>query len=139
MDNPQSAIRARPSALATEMVLTELIDIVGEEHVSTRASDKLVYATDWSWMPQMWLDRGMGTRDIIVIHSVIDILGINPISRIIFDNAAASMAGMVNNGLEVIGAGGKVETDGHKYVALTMLGNTTKAVMNIKDRLAEHG
>ena len=33
-------------------------DAVGEEHVSTRASDKLVYATDWSWMPQMWLDRG---------------------------------------------------------------------------------
>ena len=50
---------AAASALATEMVLTELIDIVGEEHVSTRASDKLVYATDWSWMPQMWLDRGM--------------------------------------------------------------------------------
>src|SRR6476469_5372915 len=48
----------------------------------------------------------MGTRDIIVIHSVIDILGINPISRIIFDNAAASMAGMVKNGMEVVGAGG---------------------------------
>jgi alkyldihydroxyacetonephosphate synthase len=41
------------------MVLTELADVVGEEHVSTRASDLLVYATDWSWMPQMWLDRGM--------------------------------------------------------------------------------
>jgi uncharacterized protein (UPF0261 family) len=81
----------------------------------------------------------MGTRDIIVIHSVIDILGINPISRTIFDNAAASMAGMVKNGMEVIGAGGKVDTGGQKYVAITMLGNTTKAVMNIKDRLAEHG
>jgi len=54
-----STFRAQRSALATEMVLTELTDIVGEEHVSTRASDKLVYATDWSWMPQMWLDRGM--------------------------------------------------------------------------------
>jgi len=80
----------------------------------------------------------MGTRDIIVIHSVIDILGINPISRTIFDNAAASMAGMVKNGMVVIGAGGKVNTGGQKYVAITMLGNTTKAVMNIKDRLAEH-
>ncbi len=45
--------------LAFEMVLTELADIVGEEHVSTRASDRLVYSTDWSWMSQMWLDRGM--------------------------------------------------------------------------------
>jgi alkyldihydroxyacetonephosphate synthase len=44
--------------LEYDMVLSELADAVGEEHVSTRASDKLVYATDWSWMPQMWLDRG---------------------------------------------------------------------------------
>jgi alkyldihydroxyacetonephosphate synthase len=41
------------------MVLTELADVAGEEHVSTRASDRLVYSSDWSWMPQMWLDRGM--------------------------------------------------------------------------------
>ncbi len=44
--------------LEYEMVLGELADVVGEEHLSTRASDKLVYASDWSWMPQMWLDRG---------------------------------------------------------------------------------
>lgn len=46
-------------SLAFGMVLTELADIVGEEYVSTRASDRLVYASDWSWMSQMWLDRGM--------------------------------------------------------------------------------
>ncbi|MEO8288042.1 MAG: FAD-binding oxidoreductase [Chloroflexota bacterium] len=54
-----STNRGTRSALANEMVRSELADIVGEEHVSTRESDKLVYATDWSWMPQMWLDRGM--------------------------------------------------------------------------------
>ncbi|MEO8288039.1 MAG: Tm-1-like ATP-binding domain-containing protein [Chloroflexota bacterium] len=80
----------------------------------------------------------MGTRDIMVVHSVVDILGINPISRAIFDNAAAAMVGMVNNGTEVIGSGGMVDTKGQKYVAITMLGNTTKGVMAIKDRLAEH-
>lgn len=55
------AASTHPSArgLALEMVHTELADIVGEEHVSTRATDKLVYATDWSWMSQMWLDRAM--------------------------------------------------------------------------------
>ena len=47
------------SGLEFEMIFTELADAVGEEHVSTRATDKLVYATDWSWMPQMWLDRAM--------------------------------------------------------------------------------
>jgi alkyldihydroxyacetonephosphate synthase len=47
------------STLAFEMIRSELADIVGAEWVSTRGSDKLVYATDWSWMPQMWLDRAM--------------------------------------------------------------------------------
>jgi len=41
-----------------EMIRSELEEIVGEDHISTKESDKLVYSTDWSWMPQMWLDRG---------------------------------------------------------------------------------
>ena len=43
---------------AFDMLLSELADVVGEPHVSTRPSDLLAYATDWSWMPQVWLDRG---------------------------------------------------------------------------------
>jgi len=51
-----------------EMIRSEIAEIVGEEYVSTRESDRLVYSTDWSWMPQMWLDRGkpLMTPDIIV-------------------------------------------------------------------------
>ncbi len=41
-----------------EMVRSELAEVVGQENVSTAEIDKLVYSTDWSWMPQMWLDRG---------------------------------------------------------------------------------
>jgi alkyldihydroxyacetonephosphate synthase len=41
-----------------EMIRSELADIVGEAHVSISDADKLIYSTDWSWMPQMWLDRG---------------------------------------------------------------------------------
>lgn len=54
--------------LEYDMVLSELADAVGEEHLTTRAADRLVYATDWSWMPQMWLDRGEepSTPDFIV-------------------------------------------------------------------------
>ncbi len=51
-----------------DMLLSELADVVGEQHVSTRASDKLAYATDWSWMSQVWLDRGEEpvTPDVIL-------------------------------------------------------------------------
>lgn len=41
------------------MIRSELADVVGQEHVSVSPVDKLVYATDWSWMPQMWLDRAL--------------------------------------------------------------------------------
>ncbi len=53
---------------AFDMVLSELVDIVGEQYVSTRETDKLSYSTDWSWMPQVWLDRGENpvTPDVIV-------------------------------------------------------------------------
>jgi alkyldihydroxyacetonephosphate synthase len=46
------------ASLQYEMIRSELEEIVGEEHISTRESDRLVYATDWFWLPQMWLDRG---------------------------------------------------------------------------------
>src|SRR6185437_14410218 len=38
----------------------------------------------------------VGTRDILMLHSVVDISGLNRISRAVLDNAAAAMAGMVN-------------------------------------------
>ena len=37
----------------------------------------------------------VGIRDIMVMHSVIDILGINQVSRLIFDQAAGAIAGAV--------------------------------------------
>jgi alkyldihydroxyacetonephosphate synthase len=45
-----------------EMIRSELVEIVGSEYVSTDESDKLVYSSDWAWMPQMWLDRGQPLR-----------------------------------------------------------------------------
>jgi len=53
----------------TETVLNELTDLLGSDYVSTRESDKLVYSTDWSWMLQMWLDRGMETtKPDFIVH-----------------------------------------------------------------------
>ncbi len=75
----------------------------------------------------------IGLKDVMVIHSIIDILGLNPISRTIFDNMAAALAGMAEHGHVI-----DLDTN-ERYVAITMLGNTTKAVMAAKERLAQAG
>jgi uncharacterized protein (UPF0261 family) len=77
----------------------------------------------------------VGTSDIMVMHSVVDILGLNPIACTVFDNVAAAMKGLVEHGRR-----GLPEPEGdNKFVAVTMLGNTTRGVMALKERLAEHG
>lgn len=81
-----------------------------------------------------YFDPMVGTSDIMVVHSIVDILGLNPIATTIFDNVAAALKGLVEHG-HVLPA----PEPGKQYVAVTMLGNTTKAVMALKDRLAEHG
>lgn len=82
----------------------------------------------------------VGTKDVMVVHSVIDILGLNPISCAVFDNVAAAMAGMATNGYPAGHLPGtQLARDAQPRVAITMLGNTTKAVMTIRDRLREHG
>jgi uncharacterized protein (UPF0261 family) len=76
----------------------------------------------------------VGTRDMIVVHSVVDILGLNPIACTIFDNVAAALKGMIDHGHRL-----PRPEPGKRFVAMTMLGNTTKAVMAAKEVLAEHG
>ncbi len=75
----------------------------------------------------------VGERDTLVMHSVIDILGINPISRAIFDNAAAAVVGMARD------AGRPAEDLGERCVAVTMLGHTTPAVMRMLPALEAGG
>ena len=50
------------SGIQSEMIRSELEEVVGSEFISTRDVDKLVYSTDWFWLPQMWLDRGERLR-----------------------------------------------------------------------------
>lgn len=76
----------------------------------------------------------VGTSDMLVMHTVIDILGLNHISKTIYDNAIAAMAGLVNHGHEL----SKPPADS-KYVAVTMLGNTTTAVMALQKELEQAG
>jgi uncharacterized protein (UPF0261 family) len=76
----------------------------------------------------------VGTSDIMVMHSVVDILGLNPIATTVFDNVAAALKGMVEHGHVLPAPDGQ-----RRYVAVTMLGNTTKSVMALRDRLAAAG
>jgi alkyldihydroxyacetonephosphate synthase len=57
------------TGFALEMVRSELEDVVGPDHISLSDTDRLAYSTDWSWMPQMWLDRGEATpQPDFIVH-----------------------------------------------------------------------
>jgi uncharacterized protein (UPF0261 family) len=75
----------------------------------------------------------VGEADVTVMHSVIDILGLNEIARAIFDNAAAAIAGMVRD------AGRAVTDLGERCVGITMLGQTTPGVMRVRELLLGAG
>jgi uncharacterized protein (UPF0261 family) len=75
----------------------------------------------------------VGESDVMVMHSVVDILGLNPIARAVFDNAAAAVVGMARD------AGRPVEEVGAGSVGITMLGHTTPAVMRIRTALEDAG
>lgn len=75
----------------------------------------------------------VGLRDVLLMHSVVDILGLNPVSRAILDNAAGAIAGMVR------ARGARPSAAGDRLVAMTMLGNTTPAVTRIAEGLEAAG
>jgi uncharacterized protein (UPF0261 family) len=75
----------------------------------------------------------VGESDVCVMHSVVDILGLNGISRPIFNNAAAAMAGMVRD------AGAALGALGDHCVGITMLGQTTPGVMRLREALVRAG
>lgn len=50
--------RYGPGRFQYEMIRSELEEVVGADHISTSEADRLIYATDWFWAGQMWLDRG---------------------------------------------------------------------------------
>ncbi len=74
-----------------------------------------------------------GSSDVLVMHSVVDILGLNPIAISVFDNAVAAVVGMATHaGRSPAGLGGR-------SVGVTMLGQTTPGVMQLRDALERAG
>lgn len=76
----------------------------------------------------------VGTRDVMVMHSIVDILGLNPISRTVFDSAAAAISGMAH-----AYAAHPSYTPDKPAIAATMLGNTTKPLMRVRPKVEALG
>ncbi|KAL6839378.1 hypothetical protein ACP4OV_030648 [Aristida adscensionis] len=79
----------------------------------------------------------VGTSDLVLFPSVVDICGINSVSRVILSNAATAVAGMVNGVL--MASNESDETATKPTVGLTMFGVTTPCVNAVKDRLNKEG
>jgi uncharacterized protein (UPF0261 family) len=73
----------------------------------------------------------VGTKDITMIHSVADILGLNRVTQRILAQAAAAVGAMAS-----VAA---VADAGRELVAITQAGITTPGVMAIKERLEARG
>jgi uncharacterized protein (UPF0261 family) len=74
----------------------------------------------------------VGTSDITMMPSIVDVSGLNRISRTIFTNAAGAICGMVAGEI----APGEEEKP---LIASTMFGNTTRAVDHARKILEDHG
>jgi uncharacterized protein (UPF0261 family) len=74
----------------------------------------------------------VGTRDVCMVYSVVDVAGINRISRLVLSNAAAAMIGMVR------GEPSASASTAH-VVAATMFGVTTPCVQTSRGQLESSG
>jgi uncharacterized protein (UPF0261 family) len=73
----------------------------------------------------------VGSKDIVMIPSIVDISGINTISRTVLARAAGAVCGMANADVPT--------GDDKPLIAASMFGNTTKAVEAAKAIMEQHG
>ncbi|MGC9400404.1 MAG: Tm-1-like ATP-binding domain-containing protein [Anaerolineae bacterium] len=73
----------------------------------------------------------VGTRDITMMPSVVDVAGLNQISRRVYANAAGAICGMVETEAP--------EAEEKPLIVASMFGNTTPAVNRAKETMEAHG
>jgi uncharacterized protein (UPF0261 family) len=73
----------------------------------------------------------VGIRDIVMMPSIVDVSGLNPVSRTIFTRAAGAICGMVDSEVDV--------SDSRPIVAASMFGNTTDLVSMARVQLEAAG
>ncbi len=74
----------------------------------------------------------VGTRDLTIMHSVVDILGVNSWTRRILANAAGAIAGMCD--IDPL-----PEESGRPRIGITIYGQTTPGGMALRSALEEEG
>ncbi|CAH9088685.1 unnamed protein product [Cuscuta epithymum] len=79
----------------------------------------------------------VGTSDLVLFPSVVDICGINSVSRAVLSNAGAAFAGMVVARIQSIRK--SCAADEKFTVGITMFGVTTPCVNAVKERLSKEG
>ncbi len=80
----------------------------------------------------------VGAKDVCIMYSVVDVAGLNRISRLVLGNAAAAMAGMV--AARSVSLAGPLADDADRpLVAASMFGVTTPAVEAARARLTDLG
>ena len=79
-------------------------------------------------------------KDITMMYSVVDIAGINPLSRVILTNAAGAVCGMLDMSSELRAhSSEETSTVDRPLIAATMFGVTTPCVTAARKRLEEAG
>jgi uncharacterized protein (UPF0261 family) len=80
----------------------------------------------------------VGVRDILMMHSVVDLSGLNRLSRTVLTNAAHAMAGMVRAGITPGRAAGE-GSEQRGLLGATMFGVTTPCVETARTVLEQNG
>ncbi|KAJ9172747.1 hypothetical protein P3X46_015957 [Hevea brasiliensis] len=84
-------------------------------------------------------EQYIGASDLILFPSVVDICGINSVSKVVLSNARAAFAGMVIGELEKEKSIDYCKNNDKFTVGLTMYGVTTPCVSAVKERLVKEG
>lgn len=80
----------------------------------------------------------VGAKDIVMFPSIVDVAGLNRISRVILQNAAGAICGMV--AAAAVGTGLSAASNGDKpIIAASMFGNTTECVQQARTILEGAG
>ena len=74
----------------------------------------------------------VGTKDIAMIPSIVDVAGINRVSRVIFSRAAGAICGMVEADIPAA-------KEDKPVITASMFGNTTECVNACMEKLSAHG
>ena len=77
------------------------------------------------------MEQFVGEKDIFVFPTIADISGLNPITKTVIRSVCSAVVGLVNGGYVY------PNVTGHKVIAATMLGETTKSTVRSLDLIKE--